>query len=113
MKPENIIVFGVTLFCALIFEGLAIWCFKSKKPVNFWSGEKIPESSISDIKKYNHANGVMWLIYGILWLISAIFGLYSAGIAGIGIGICCLGVLVLIPIYSKIRKKYSKGNNEF
>ena len=41
-----------------------------------------------------------------VWLISAFLGLYSAGMAGIGIGVGCLGVFVLIPVYSKIRNKY-------
>ena len=108
MKPENFIVFGAALFCVLIFEAIAVWCFKSKKPVNFWSGEKIPESSISDIKKYNHANGIMWLIYGLLWLTTSFVGLYNALIAGICIGICCACVIILIIIYSRIRNKYQK-----
>ena len=46
------------------------------------------------------------LIFGIVWLISAFLGLYSVGMAGIGIGVGCLGVFVLIPVYSKIRNKY-------
>ena len=106
MKPENLIVFGSALFCTLIYEGLAIWCFKSKKPVNFWSWEKVSQSSISDIQKYNHANGIMWLIYGLFWLFTSFIGLYSAIFAGICIGICCVGVFILIIVYSKIRNKY-------
>ena len=46
------------------------------------------------------------LIFEIVWVISAFLGLYSARMAGIGIGVGCLGVFVLIPIYSKIRNKY-------
>ena len=106
MKPENFIASGAALFCMFVFEAIALWCFLSKKPVNFWTGDKISESSISNIKKYNHANGTMWLLYGLFWLISSIVGLYSAAIAGICLAICCAGVLLLIMTYSKIRNKY-------
>ena len=56
------------LFCALCFIGLGIYAINSKKPMNFWAGDKIPPEKINDLKKYNRANGIMWIIYGLLWL---------------------------------------------
>ena len=34
----------------------------------FWSGSSVKENEISDIRAYNHANGVMWIVYSlVLW----------------------------------------------
>lgn len=98
MKLGVIIVFAITLTCALIFEFFSLLCFISKKPVTFLSWERISESTISDVKKYNHTNGILWLIYGFLWLIAAFIGLYSLGISGIVLGIWFV-------VYSIIRSK--------
>ncbi|MCR5188860.1 MAG: hypothetical protein K6C97_07980 [Treponema sp.] len=106
MPSENILTFFITLFCALVFIALTVWCYKSKKPVNFWAGDKISANRVSDVKKYNRANGLMWLIYSFFWIAAAIVSLFNVKIAGICIGICCAGIIVLIIIYLNISKKY-------
>lgn len=32
----------------------------------FWSGKTVKETKISDITAYNHANGIMWIVYSII-----------------------------------------------
>ena len=105
---SSIICFIVCLLMFLIFAGLGIYFWCSKKPANFWSGEKIPPDAISDIKKYNRANGIMWFVYGVLYLIPAFVALTNVLNAGILIFILTVGCTpILILIYVKIiRPKY-------
>ena len=81
----------------------------SKKPANFWSGEKIPSEAVSDIKKYNRANGIMWIVYGVLFLIPAFVSLITNELdaAYILVPLIFAGTPILIFIYVKIiRPKY-------
>ena len=108
MSSEKIIYFLSILVCSLIFIAFSMYAFLSKKPINFWAGEKIPSSLVTDVKKYNRANGFMWLIYGLCWGIAAIIGLFSIEIsAGITV-ILCAGIVIMIIVNRSIRKKYFK-----
>lgn len=108
VNSENIIYFAAIVFCAMVFTGISIWCFKSGKPVSFWAGEKIPVDFVSDVKKYNCANGIMWLIYGLCWFFASIVGLFSIGISAVMVVVLCLGIGILILIQLQIRKQYFK-----
>ena len=108
MESGTIIYFASILVCALAYIAFSIYAFLSKKPINFWAGEKISADSITDVKKYNRANGTMWLVYGICWLIAAIIGLFSIRIS-VGIVIAlCFGIAILVIINHSIKKKYFK-----
>ena len=109
MDSSKIIYFLSILACSLAFIAFSIYAFLSKKPINFWAGEKISSNLVTDIKKYNRANGLMWLIYGICWTLAAIIGLFSIEIsAGITI-ILCASIVIMIIINSRTRKKYFKN----
>ena len=99
---------GAYLFCALCSIGLGIYAINSKKPMNFWAGDKIPPEKINDLKKYNRANGIMWIIYGLLWLPGCVITFFNDLLAGmICGGLCIIGLPVLIYIYiGVIKKKY-------
>lgn len=102
------IMFGICIFMFLLFSEIGLdFCF-SKVPVNFWAGEKISPEEVSDIKKYNRANGIMWIVYGILYLIPAATAFVSVLVSGLIIGVLTfIGCPVLIFIYTKkIRPKY-------
>lgn len=105
---EKIIMFVVCIFLFLVFAVLGIYFCLSKTPANFWAGEKISPEDVSDVKKYNRANGFMWIVYGVLYLIPAFTGFINVMISGGIIGILTfIGVPVLIFIYTKkIRSKY-------
>ena len=40
MKPENFIASGAALFCMLVFEAIALWCFLSKKTCELLGGRQ-------------------------------------------------------------------------
>lgn len=109
MEKANIIYFVSILACAMTFLAISVWAFTSKNPVNFWAGEKISADSISDIKKYNQAYGVMWLIFGLCWLITAVLGLFSLSISIVVLVVLnTVGLVTLILVNNKIRKRYMK-----
>ena len=77
MNSENLVYFVAVFVCAIIFISISIYAFFTKKPINFWTWEKISADSITDIKSFNRSYGIMWLIYGLCWLISDVLGLFS------------------------------------
>ncbi len=50
-------------FCSLIFGVIALWAFKRKDPMNFWSGITVRPEEIDDIPSYNRVNSLMWATY--------------------------------------------------
>ena len=59
---DNIIWFITTIPCSALITGFGIYAWNRKKPMWFWSGSSVKENEISDIRAYNHANGVMWIV---------------------------------------------------
>ena len=112
MNLEQGIYFVAILVCALVFLAISIYAFLSKKPINFWAGEKISVSQVTDVKMYNRANGIMWLVYGICWLIAAVIGLFSIKVSVLIVTALSIGIVILVLIYLKIRKQYFRNINE-
>ena len=111
MNENNIgslIGFFSYLLCSLCFIAFGIYALKTKKPINFWAGDKIPPEKITDIKKYNRANALMWIIYGILWISCSIITFFNTFAAGmVCVGLAVTGLPVLIILYTcVIKKKY-------
>lgn len=104
---ENIIWFVIMIPCSAIFTGIGIYTWKRKKPMWFWSGSSVKESEIRDIKAYNRANGIMWMIYSISLWNSTFAMCWSALIAGALIVVdCTVGIRLLVVVYNKIYAKY-------
>lgn len=104
---ENIIWFVIMIPCSAIFTGIGIYAWKRKKPMWFWSGSSVKESEIRDIKAYNRANGIMWMIYSISLWNSTFAMCWSALIAGALIVVdCTVGIRLLVVVYNKIYAKY-------
>ena len=103
----KIIMWIVTFGCACLFFGIGMYARNLKKPMCFWAGTEVDPSTISDIKKYNRENGVMWQLYS-LWYLAAgiaeiwdtIFSLVFLVLGG------TLGIVILVASYSRIYKKY-------
>ena len=94
------------LFCALCLMAFGIYALKTKKPVNFWAGDKVPPEKVTDIKKYNRANGIMWISYGALFLSCCVITFFNAFAAGmVCMGLALAGIPALICIYTFIIKK--------
>ena len=111
---EGLILFIVCIVMILTFAGFGLYSWRRRTPANFWSGEKIPSDAVSDVKKYNRANGLMWIIYGVLYLIPAIMSLCNVASAGIALAVLTFGGLpILIFIYVKIiRPKYVSNSDK-
>ncbi|MCR4939841.1 MAG: hypothetical protein K5930_07015 [Treponemataceae bacterium] len=105
-----IIFTGSCIVCFLAFASVGIYALKRKDPMNFWSGSKVPAELVIDIKKYNRANGIMWLVYSVLFLLNIPFAFVDLLLAGMILGgVCVIGLPLLIFIYSRISKKYIVG----
>jgi len=99
----------VCWFCALIFGLIALWAFKRRTPMHFWTGSTVEADEIADIPAYNRANGIMWLIYTAGMFAVGAFSLFSMTLGVISLIILCVpGVVVLIITYGRIYDKYKK-----
>ena len=110
------IIMAISCFgCALTFVVIAHWAKKSKKPVNFWSGTKVPADKVTDVMGYNRANATMWSIYSVPYWLAGLIGCFgfmddvfmmaSAIILSIS---CFPGMFLLIAGYRKIERTYLK-----
>ncbi|RBP60348.1 hypothetical protein DES36_1164 [Alkalibaculum bacchi] len=107
MSFENIIFSVVCWLCSLIFGVIALWAFKRKDPMHFWSGSTVRPEEIADIPSYNRANGLMWAIYTVCMVVTGILSLFSIEAGAILLVIICVpGIVVLIVAYNRIYNKY-------
>lgn len=59
----GVLVFAIiACFCGALFIILGLYSIKKKGPIHFWAGTKVKDKEIKDIKAYNRANGIMWII---------------------------------------------------
>lgn len=111
MSSENIIFAMICWSCSSIFGVIAIWAFKRKDPMHFWSGSTVRPDEIEDIPSYNRANGMMWAVYTIGMVVTGILSLFNITIGAILLGIICVpGVVVLIVVYNGIYNKYKSAS---
>lgn len=99
--------FVIMIPTSLLFTGIGIYAMRREKPMWFWSGSSVAEKDISDVKAYNRANGIMWIVFsGIFW-ISTLLGLYKTNIAGAVLIVGCIVGGVVLPIaYRTIYERY-------
>jgi len=109
MAFENILFAAICWFCALILGLIALWAFKRKTPMHFWSGSEVKPEEISNIPAYNKANGMMWLKYTAATVFSGAVSLWSVGIGAILLTVVCVpGIAFLVINYKRIYNKYKK-----
>ena len=97
----------VSIFVSTLFTGIGIYSICRKKPMWFWSEMKIKETEITDVKSYNKANGVMWLIFSAVFWISVVLGFLNIDIASFVLaGGIILGIPALAFVYTRIYAKY-------
>ena len=116
---EEIDLIGMIIMAICCF-GSGIICFslgckaeKAEKPVNFWAGKQVDQSSIANIRGYNHANAVMWKIYAVPYFVAGLLSCFSCFgeeymVAGAVILLlaCVPGLILLILRYRQIEKQY-------
>lgn len=92
-----------------LLTGLGIFAWRRQKPMWFWSGQIVGEDEISDVKAYNRANGIMWIVFSLFMWLCIFLAFSSMKTAGIVMLVgCILCVLVLPFVYGRIYKKYKK-----
>lgn len=97
---------------AIICLSIGIYSFLRKEPMNFWAGQKISKRKITNYKKYNLLNSLMWFIVGIYFLVASYFE-YTGNINNVNIMInifiryivLCMVVYYLIIYYLFSQKK--------
>lgn len=107
MVFENIMFAAVCWLCSLIFGAIALWAFKRRDPMHFWSGSTVRPEEITDIPSYNRANGVMWGIYAACMVVTGILSLLSIKAGAVILVIICVpGTVALIIAYNRIYNRY-------
>ena len=109
--PENAMeLFGLVavFFCGIVFLGIGIYSFVRKTPMHFWAGSTVSSETITDIKKYNHANGIMWGLFSLLFFADVIIAFFDMGLAGpvLGIG-CVVGTFLLVVSHQLIKRHFT------
>ena len=95
--------------CAAAFTGIGIYAYRREEPMFFWSGSTVRREELMDVEAYNHANGIMWIVYSIpMWFATiSFFWIPKIAVTLMVIG-CTLGLGILIFTYQKIYQKYRK-----
>lgn len=109
MNTDSIVMLCILIPLAAFFTGIGIFAWTRKKPMWFWSGSTVRESEITDVRAYNRANGIMWILYSLVFWIAAVLGVFKVEAAGILVGLgAVVGAVVLIVVYKQIYKKYRR-----
>ena len=105
----DIIWYTTMTLTALLFKLIGDYAQRREKPMWFWAGSAVDEAAITDVKKYNQANGLMWKCYGLWYLAADVAWYWSHTVALVFlIGGVTLGTAILIATYLKIEKKYTR-----
>lgn len=100
------------VICAVVgccFFGLGILSFFSRKATGFWANSEMFE--VNDIRKYNHAMGKLWCVFGITFILSGLPLLDGQNSPLILISVLGIfgEVIALMVVYTQIiEKKYRR-----
>ena len=105
---DNLFFFIILCIWGVIYLGLALYIWFSKKAVGFFGSKKIFE--VTDIRKYNHAISKLYVVHGFVYIF---FGLplltghhkwIILSVAGV-----VVETIIFMAVYSLvIKKKYKK-----
>lgn len=106
---EGLLFIAVCLLCAILFLVIGLLARRKKYPAQFWSGWKVNERNVKNVKAYNKAYSRMWLWYALAWFLAGCSPmLTSAPISLILICLVCFGGIgVILLVYKKIYNKYT------
>lgn len=101
--------FVIWAIIGLIFVGLGVVAFFSKKPMGFWANAEMFQ--VSDTKRYNRTMGIMWCIFGVVF---ALLGLpllagenspyIMLSVVGVMLEVIAFMVIYVLVIEKKYRK---------
>ena len=66
----EIMGFVIWVICGLLFVGIGIYDYRSKKQVGFWANFDVPE--VEDVIGFNKAVGRLFIIYGVVFILIGI-----------------------------------------
>lgn len=106
------VVMGI---CSFVMIAIGIFAYRKEGPMWFWSGtEEVEKEFITDVKSYNHKQGIMWIIYGISLLfppfIASIFELSKYVFVLLEVGVLVGGMLGMMLYYEHIHDVYTENN---
>lgn len=97
----------ISWFCGAVLVIIAYSCFKRKTPVNFWSGTEVKKEEVTDVKKYNFANGIMWCIYSAFFWFAGLAAMSDKMVSVIFLVLgCTVGLIGLLLGYGWIKRRY-------
>lgn len=103
------LAFVIWILMCLVFIGMGIHCFVSKKEkaFGFWANaETLP---VKDVKAYNRALGKLWCVYGVVLALLGLpllQGQNSAGIIISILGTVFVSIGAMVVYVTVIEKKY-------
>lgn len=66
----EIMGFVIWVICGLLFVGIGIYDYMSKKQVGFWANFDVPE--VEDVIGFNKAVGKLFITYGVVFILIGI-----------------------------------------
>ena len=79
----------------------------------FWAGSTVSPKQISDVRKYNRANGIMWMWYAASFVVTGVVGLLSIVVGAVLLlTVCFIGLPILIAVYKRIYTRYENTEND-
>ena len=103
----KIIMCIISFGCGILFFAIGSYAKRLEKPMWFWSGSEVDATKITDVKKYNKANCIMWQSYSLFFWLSGILEFFTPIFAVIFLFVgSTFGSLILIFVYNKILEKY-------
>ena len=100
------------IICAILGLCFVVWgiyCFKASKPTGFWANADTP--AITDVKKYNHAMGKLWITYGVVFILLCLpilGGQNSAGTIITVLGVAFESIISMAVYTVGIEPKYRR-----
>lgn len=96
------------LFCGIVFITIGILAFARKTPMHFWAGSVVLPETITNVRKYNHANGIMWCVFSLIFFFTAFIAFFDFNLASnFGMYGTVVGIILLIITYFLIRHHFS------
>ena len=92
---------------ALIYCLIAVWVSMWKRPVHFFTGDKMTSEEVTDVRAYNRANGKMWAVYAIINAVAGFIALLNSITGYVLFAILTLpGLFVLFAFHKRIYSRY-------
>ena len=103
----NIILLAIYI-AGIMYFLVGIYAWRLTKPMHFWSGLKVREKDLKDVKKYNRANGIMWMVYASVYIVCALIAHAGYMLSALIVMIVgsSIGLIILMYTYIKIYDKY-------